>query len=151
MDLLVEYCVVKLDQLMAVVAAMDDETANTVPSFPGANSPYQILSHCLGMATDWSRTVNRGIPTPRDRDAEFAASGPVEELLRRAEHTREQFLADADATDLNAPPLAPKPIPRNWWQTTARQVLLHVFEELSQHLGQLEITRDVIGAGRSAG
>lgn len=32
--------------------------------------------------------------------------------------------------------------------TDCRAVLLHVVEELVQHLGHLEITRDVLAAGR---
>lgn len=31
--------------------------------------------------------------------------------------------------------------------TDCRAVLLHVIEELAQHLGHLEITRDVLAAG----
>ena len=30
-------------------------------------------------------------------------------------------------------------------------MLLHVYEELAQHLGQLEVTRDVLLATRAAG
>ena len=34
---------------------------------------------------------------------------------------------------------------------TQGAVLLHVFEELAQHLGQLEVTRDVLVARRAGG
>ena len=33
---------------------------------------------------------------------------------------------------------------------TQGDVLLHVYEELAQHLGQLEVTRDVLLAGSAA-
>ena len=53
-SLIGRYCLAKLDEMVAIVAAMDDETANTVPDVPGANSPYQLLTHCLGMAREWT-------------------------------------------------------------------------------------------------
>ena len=48
------FVVAKLDEIIDVVAGMDDETANTVPPLPGGNSAYQLLTHCLGMARQWA-------------------------------------------------------------------------------------------------
>ena len=64
------YCLAKLDEIIATVAAMDDETANTALDVPGSNSPYQILEHCLGMLREWTKDQLLGEPTGRDRDAE---------------------------------------------------------------------------------
>lgn len=50
------------------------------------------------------------------------------------------------ATDGDAPPANPRPGERHWFQASAHGVLLHVFEEVCQHLGQLEITRDPLRA-----
>lgn len=101
---------------------MDDETVDTALPVDGSISPCAILTHCLGMMRHWSSTVNLGRPVPRDRDAEFRAAGPITAGLV------------AEAADFMV--------------TGCRAVLLHVVEELAQHLGHLEITRDVLAAGR---
>jgi uncharacterized damage-inducible protein DinB len=136
-----------IDELIAIVRELGDELANTRPELAGANSPYAILTHCLGVMEYWAGHVVSGRENHRDRPAEFTASGPVGELLGRAELARERFNADVaaadaaaaprNATDLGTPPSAP---------VTQGHVLMHVYEELAQHLGQLEITRDLLRA-----
>ncbi len=143
---LIDFSLVKLDEIVDAVGALDDANANAVPAVPGANSPYALLTHCLGMMRRWSSTVNLGVTVPRDRDAEFSAAGPVADLLVRAAEVRRAFLDDLAATDWAAPPVAPATGYGPWSQTTFG-VLLHVFEELCQHLGHLEITLDLLRAG----
>ncbi|MGW9826522.1 DinB family protein [Brevibacterium pityocampae] len=142
---LVDFTLVKLDEIIDAVGALDDATANAVPPAPGANSPFVLLTHCLGMMRRWSSTVNLGIRVPRDRDAEFSAIGRVADLLISAAEVRAAFLADLTATDWNSPPVAPATGYGPWSQSTLG-VLLHVFEELCQHLGHLEITLDLLRA-----
>ena len=142
--LLLEFSLLKFDEMTRIVAALGDELATRSPALPGANTPYGILSHCLGMMRRWSSTVNRGIEIPRDRDAEFTQIGPVAELVARAAGVREEFMTDVLSVD---PAAAPVFVPEGreaFWAATTNGVLLHVFEELCQHLGQLEITRDIL-------
>ena len=148
-QVLLDFSLLKFDELTRVVGQLGDELATISPVLPGANSPYAILNHCLGMMRYWSSSVNRGIQIPRDRAAEFTVTGPVAELLTRAAEVREAFIADVVAVD---PAAAPAQIPEgreDMWSSTAGGVLLHVFEELCQHLGQLEITRDLLNSGSS--
>ena len=136
-----------IDELIAIVRELGDELANTRPELAGANSPYAILTHCLGVMEYWAGHVVSGREDHRDRPAEFTASGPVGELIARAQSAREQFNADVAAadpaavprnvTDLGTPATAP---------VTQGHVFMHVYEELAQHLGQLEITRDILRA-----
>jgi hypothetical protein len=137
-----------LDRMAAIVRELGDDRANVVPDLPGANSAYQIVFHCCGMLEWWTRAAALGRPVHRDRDAEFTASGSVPELLRRIETVRAQFLRDLPSIDLDAPLLGDAsdhyvdtPIGRS-----ARGVLLHVLEELAQHHGHLELTRDLARA-----
>ncbi|GAA1498035.1 DUF664 domain-containing protein [Paeniglutamicibacter kerguelensis] len=149
--LLLEFSLLKFDEMTRIVAALGDELATRPPAVPGANAPYGILNHCLGMMRRWSSTVNRGIEIPRDRDAEFTQLGPVAELLSRAASVREEFTTDVMSVD---PAAAPVFIPEGreiFWAATTQGVLLHVFEELCQHLGQLEITRDLLIANAESG
>lgn len=66
----------------------------------------------------------------------------VADALVLSATTREAFIDDVRVTRLDAAPVA---VPRDrvdFWTGTCRRVLLHVLEELSQHLGQAEVTRD---------
>ena len=92
-EVLTDFCLLKLDAMIELVEGLPDEVANARPA-AGANSPYALLSHCLGMCRHWSARVNRGIEVPRDRAAEFTAAGPVAELVARARVVREEFASD---------------------------------------------------------
>ena len=82
---------------------------------------------------------------PRDRDAEFTATGTVDELLALLDAGRARLHDDVRAASPREAPVNP-PTSRDDLETYATQgsVLLHVYEELAQHLGQLEATRDVL-------
>ncbi|PQZ86988.1 hypothetical protein CQ018_18295 [Arthrobacter sp. MYb227] len=148
-QLLLDLSLLKFDELTRIVGQLGDELAATSPSFPGANSPYAILNHCLGMMRYWSSNVNRGIQIPRDRAAEFTVTGPVADLLARAANARAAFIADVLAVDPTAAPAQTPDDREVFWSSTITGVLLHVLEELCQHLGQLEITKDLLTAGEA--
>ena len=148
-DVILAYVLAKFDAIVTIVRDMDDGTANATLPVAGSNSPYALLTHCLGAMRRWSSTVNLGATVPRDRDAEFTATGPVSTLVERAARERQAFIDDVAATDLDALPVAPPADrvdapARSYQVTDCRAVLLHVVEELAQHLGHLEITRDVL-------
>lgn len=137
-----------LDEMVAIVIALGDDLANARPDLPGANSPYVILTHCLGVMEYWGGRMIAGRSIVRDRAAEFVATGATAELARRAVAARDQLEADIAGMDATAPPpAAPDPddteLPLG---RTQGGVLLHIYEELSQHLGHMEITRDILRA-----
>ena len=132
--------------MLAIATELGDERVNIVPSLPGANSAYQIVFHCCGMLEWWTREAVQDIDVGRDRDKEFEASGSVAELTARVDGVRRQLRDDLRVIDLDGPL---KGDPSDHYQGTpiarsARGVLLHVLEELAQHHGHLEITRDVV-------
>lgn len=143
-ETVLHFALEKLDAMIAILAGMDDATANRTLGVPGSNSPYVLLFHSLGAMRRWSSTVNRGIEISRDREAEFTASGSVAELLELAAHHRAAFIADVLATDLAASPAVPAEGFPDVYGRSSLAVLVHVVEELAQHLGHLEITRDVL-------
>lgn len=67
-----------LDEMMTIVGQLGDDTANRRPDLAGANSPYAILRHCLGVMEYWGGAMVAGRVIARDRDAEFRAHGPRE-------------------------------------------------------------------------
>jgi hypothetical protein len=140
-----------LDGFAASVTRLGDDLVNArLDDVPGANSAFALVAHITGMAARWGRTVNRGIRVPRDRDAEFTATGTVEEALALIEQTRAGLHEDARAASPHEPPADPeRHMDGSTSTATQGEVLLHVYEELAQHLGQLEVTRDVLLARRA--
>ena len=139
-----------LDGMIAIVAELGDDRANSA-AYPGANSPYALLHHCLCVIETWVGGFVRGRPVVRDRDAEFTAAGPVEPLIARCATVRAQMhvdVADADPEELllQEPPAEVLGPPTRLTQGGALQ---HVFEELAQHHGQMETLRDVLVAAHA--
>lgn len=135
-----------LDGMAAILDDLGDDLANVRPALAGANTPFAIVNHCLGVVEYWVGHLVAGRPVERDRPAEFAASGPVKDLVERVEAAKRQLREDLGRAE-PAAPLRVEP-PADYLVTqpdlTQGAALLHVFEELAQHHGQLEITRDVI-------
>lgn len=145
-DALADYVDHGVDQLAGIVTSLGDDLANQRPDLPGANSPYAILTHCLGVMAYWGGDVVAGRDVPRDRAAEFTAGGRVADLVAAAEQAKAQFRADALTADPQAPLRRPA-ARRSQDVLEARSqghALLHVVEELCQHLGQAELTRDLL-------
>jgi hypothetical protein len=135
-----------LDEMVAIVNGLGDSTANRRPDLAGANSPYAILTHCLGVLEFWGGLMVAERAVTRDREAEFQAQGAVADLAVRAATARRQLATDLSGIDASAAP--PQVLPPEDadlpYAKTKGAVLLHVLEELLQHLGQMELSRDVL-------
>ena len=142
------FCDEALVAMRDIVVELGDDLANRRPDLPGANSPFAILTHCLGVCAHWASTVNLGLVVPRDRDAEFTATGAVGDLARDTDAMREAFAKWVEAAQVDAPPAnPPRTGAKDTWDffaATQGGVLFHVYEELAQHRGQLEVTRDLL-------
>ena len=132
-----------LDQMVLALRRLGDERVNERPDLPGANTPFAIVTHCLGVLEFWGGAVVAGRKVVRDRDAEFQASGRVDELVARVDAARAQLAQDVAGVSSDAPPEVVTDRDRPDGRSKGG-VLLHLLEELFQHLGQLELTRDVL-------
>jgi Protein of unknown function (DUF664) len=140
--------------MVEIVTGLGDDLANRRPERPAANSPYALLTHCLGVIEYWGGHVVAGRTIERDRAAEFRAHGPVADLVARVAEQRARLAEDVARLDPLAPPRgtddlggdAALPVGR-----TQGGALVHIYEELAQHRGQMEGLRDVLLApwGRS--
>jgi hypothetical protein len=135
-----------LSSMTEILRGLGDELANTRPDLPGANSPYAIVFHCVGVIEHWAGSVIAGLRIPRDRAAEFTATGRVDDLITRVDDVRARLpewvnvalregIRDRTVIGSTRPEAA---------TATPEWVLIHVVRELAQHLGQLELTRDVL-------
>jgi hypothetical protein len=83
-----------LDDMMGIAEALGDDRVNHRPDLPGTNSPYTILTHCVGMTTYWLGSVLCGRPNTRDRDSEFRAWGTVAEIRQAIKALQAQIRQD---------------------------------------------------------
>lgn len=135
-----------LDGMIAIVEQLGDDGANLRPDVDGTNTPYVILTHCLGVMEFWAGHAVAGRSVERDRPAEFRAAGPVAELVARARRARRQLAADIASVEPLAPPRLPtRTDPAHAAHArTQGGALIHLYEELAQHRGQMEGCRDVV-------
>src|SRR5262249_61249582 len=103
-DAVASYVDRAVDQMTAIVTELGDDPANRKPGLPGANSPYAILRHCLGVMEFWGGQVVAGREITRDRDAEFRAHGPVAGLVAATADAERPFHPDAAPAEVAAPP-----------------------------------------------
>ncbi|GLY29698.1 aminotransferase class I/II-fold pyridoxal phosphate-dependent enzyme [Kineosporia sp. NBRC 101731] len=134
-----------LSGIRAVIGELGDEQVNRRPTAT-ANTPFGLVTHVIGVMTYWGGTVLAGRSSTRDRSAEFTATGSAQELLTALDAAQTQLRADLAHLTPSAPPaLAPDPAflgPQR--DLTQDGVLLHLYEELAQHHGQLEGLRDAL-------
>lgn len=139
-----------LGQMVAIVEELGDELVNRRPPFRDTNSAFVILTHCLGVMEYWGGATVAERPVQRDRAAEFTASGEVAGLVRRTEQARRRLREDLVGFTSTAAPVnvhrdPDDPVP---YTETKGAVLLHILEELFQHAGQMEVTRDALVAAQ---
>ncbi len=137
-----------VDGMVDVVRELGDERAARRPDLPGANTPYGLLTHCLGVIEYWGGRLVAGRAITRDRLAEFAATGSVDELVERAAAALAQLAQDVAMADSGA---ALRNEPDAWAEgpdqpLTQGAALLHLYEELAQHHGQMQVLRDALVA-----
>jgi len=144
-----------LDGMVGIVVELGDDLANRRLDVAGSNSPYAVLSHCLGVLEYWGGSFIAGRAIERDRDAEFRSSGTVADLVDRTRRARGQLEEDLTRFEALAPPQSSvlEAHLREWPEDgdlplakTQEGVLIHIYEELAQHRGQMETCRDVLSA-----
>jgi hypothetical protein len=140
------YCDVAWAGMSSIVTTLGDERASRRP-YDGANSPLGLLAHCLGVSEWWGGHALAGRVVVRDRAAEFIVSGAVAPWVARVATARSQLAADLAAYAPLEPPRLPveyDPDDEDEPPPTQRSCLLHLYEELAQHHGQMQILRDLI-------
>ena len=132
-------------QMLGVADRLGDQRVNDRPTGTDNNAVAALIVHCCGVTEFWIGHVALGRPSRRDRESEFTTTATVAELHAMVDATLAQASADLAAIDAGA----------TQTDRTGRQfleggdesdgaIVLHVLEELYQHLGHMEVTADAL-------
>lgn len=139
------FCERTIDYMAVGLARLDDHTVNDKPDLPNANSPAQLVTHAMAATEWWTAHIILGDHVDRVRSEEFNAISSIGQLLALTENAKARLRALepelAKATGLAHQPSPTKPLGTEW---TVGLALMHVYEELAQHLGHLDITIDLV-------
>src|SRR2546427_1914465 len=84
-----------LDGMVQIVEELGDERVNLRPNnMPNTNSPFAILTHCVGLTRYFIETALAGRQVHRDRDAEFHAQGTVAGVRQAGRELQSQIHDD---------------------------------------------------------
>ncbi|MEO6318752.1 MAG: DinB family protein [Acidimicrobiales bacterium] len=140
------YARLAFDQMLAVADRLSDATVNERPLGPDTNAVAAIVIHCCGVGEFWLGHVGLGRESQRDREAEFERTASVAELHALVDAATRQIDADLDALEAleaESPYAAGRQFLTVGDQSDA-SLVLHVIEELFQHLGHCELAADAL-------
>ena len=139
-------------QILAQLEAVPAEALNWQPPLTDANSLYVIAQHTAAAGEWLTLSVACGQPMTRDRDAEFRGQGDLAALRARYEHWLADAgvalsgLSDADLAEVRRYPTAAGPVERS-----VAGILVHAVSHTANHLGHIELTRQLWDAQAAAG
>jgi len=145
------YVRLAFEQMVRVAERLGDELVNERPIGPETNAVAGLVVHCCGVAEFWLGHVGLGRPSTRRRDYEFTRTATVAELRELADRACAQVEADIAAMDAGAgSPFAEGRQFLTVADGSDASLVLHVIEELFQHLGHCEIAADALLGGPAA-
>lgn len=140
------------DSLRRVIEAVEGLSADELnwrPPAPESNSVGVLATHVMGNIRQNALAVACGLPDERDRPGEFAAQvDSADALVERARDLQRRLaerLAELAPGDLDTERRHPAR-----GGISAREALLIPIRHAAEHIGHLDLTRDLMKASRSA-
>jgi hypothetical protein len=135
-------------QMRDLVDRLGDDQVNVRPFGPTTNTVAMLVVHCCGVGEFWLGHVGLGRPSDRDRDSEFVARATVAELHAVIDVAEAQMVADVAALSAGEGSSANRVLdgPLEDGDHSDGALVLHVLEELFQHLGHMDLTVDALAA-----
>jgi uncharacterized damage-inducible protein DinB len=129
-----------IEQLRSVPEAL----LNQPLALPETNTLFALATHLVGAGEAWVLVQAGGRAIPRDREAEFHATGTLAELVERYE----RWIADTHEVLESLPDEEMERVvsARTTWfrhftrQPTVRDCLLHAVEHSALHQGHIQLT-----------
>lgn len=140
------YVHLAFDNMLAVADRLGDDRVNERPIAPQTNAVASLILHCCGVAEFWIGHVGLGRESDRDRDEEFTKRATLVELHGLVAIALDQLDADLVALDAGGPesPFTEGRAFLSGDDQSDASLVLHVIEELYQHLGHCEIAADAL-------
>ena len=140
------YVHLAFDNMLAVADRLGDDKVNERPISPQTNAVASLILHCCGVAEFWFGHVGLGRESLRDRDEEFTKRATLVELHGVVAIALDQIDADLVALDAGGPesPFMEGRVFLSGEDQSDASLVLHVIEELYQHLGHCEIAADAL-------
>ncbi len=127
--------------LAQAVEGLPVEALDWIPG-PEMNSINMVIAHTLGAERRMVGTIALGEPSVGGRDEEFATRGWSADEVKRRLAAADDYLRGAlprlGLEDLEAVRITPRKE-----QRTVAWALLHALEHTSEHLGHIQITRQI--------
>ena len=140
------YIVGSVEHILACMDGLAADDLNWQP-LENANSLYVLATHTMGNVEKNLLDVLCGQPVERQREAEFMARGSSVEPIQRRWHELQERVSSSLAQ------LPPAELDRerehpHRGQITGREVLIVVARHAAEHMGQAEMTRDLLFVAR---
>ena len=132
-------------RIIAELEAVPPEALNWRPPFPDSNSMYVLAIHTAAATEWWVVGAAAGQPVQRDRPAEFRSEGSLAVVKTwyadklAAVRQAADGLSDADLSAKRSYTTLRGSTEEN----TAAYCLLHALEHAAEHLGHIQITRQL--------
>jgi uncharacterized damage-inducible protein DinB len=128
---------------------LPEELLNREIPIPEANTLFALATHLVGSGEFWVLVMAGGRAIPRDRDAEFRASGTYADLEGRytrwiAEVGSVLSALPTDTLESSAEPPAEYRGSVGQKPLTVRDCVLHALEHTALHLGHIQLTRSML-------
>ena len=143
----------KITQIHAALAGLSEDDLNRAPNLPAANSLYVVATHTFGNMRAWTLGIVCGHDLRRDRPAEFASRGKYDQLGVAARELSREI--DEALQKLDPKTLDDHFVPaQDLWgegepeEIERRDGLAKVIEHAGTHLGHIQLTVELLRAGR---
>lgn len=133
-------------QILQVADRVGDERVNVRPLGPQTNAVAPLIIHCCEVAEFWLGHVALGRPSVRDRKSEFSRTATLAELHERVDNAVLKTISDIRRLDAGE---GRDEGGRQFLEAgdgSDAAVVIHVLEELFQHLGHMELAADAFAA-----
>jgi uncharacterized damage-inducible protein DinB len=131
-------------EMLETAERLGDDRVNQRPLGDTTNAVAALIIHCCEVSEFWLGHVALGRPTHRDRDSEFSQTADVATLRALVDRSRAQTMADIASLDAGQGCDAGGRQFLEEGDTSDAAVVLHLLEELYQHLGHMDLTVDAL-------
>lgn len=143
-DVAGRYVRLAFEQMLTVADRLGDDRVNERPLGRRTNAVAGIVVHCCGVSEFWLGHVGRGRESTRAREDEFSTSATVSELHDLVAVTLAQVEADLAAIEAGADSAYAEGRMFLVVPEGDASLVVHVIEELFQHLGHCELAADAL-------